>query len=77
MTRTSRSKKQHKPIGYPRSVEGHRNAVNEARDTREYNKRMKEIDAEGEANEPLTAKLADWWSSESNSRGGTAIDMGS
>jgi hypothetical protein len=58
-------KKQHKPIGFgdgydPRSDEGHRNAVNEARETREYNKRMKEIEAEREANKPLTAKLADW-----------------
>jgi len=44
----------------PRSVEGHRNAVNEARETREYNKRMKEIEAERKANKPLTGKLADW-----------------
>lgn len=59
MTRTSRLKKQHKPIGFgdaydPPSVEGHRNAVNEARETREYNKRMKEIEAERKANKPLT-----------------------
>jgi hypothetical protein len=65
MTRTSRLKKQHKPIGFGdaydrRFVEGHRNAVSEARETREYNKRMKEIEAERKANKPLTEKLADW-----------------
>ncbi len=65
MTRKPRLKKQYKAVGFgdpydPRSVDGHRNAVNEARDTREYNKGMKEIEAEREANKPLTEKLGDW-----------------
>lgn len=64
MTRKPRLKKQYKPVGFgdpydPRSVDGHRNAVNEARETRGYNKRMKEIEAEREANKPLTEKLGD------------------
>jgi hypothetical protein len=46
--------------GSLRSVDGHRNAVNEARETRDYNRRMKEIEAEREANKPLTEKLAAW-----------------
>jgi hypothetical protein len=43
--------KQYKPIGFgdrpdPRTVEGHRNAMAEAAETRDYNRRMKELEAE-------------------------------
>jgi hypothetical protein len=43
--------KQYKPIGFgdrpnPGTVEGHLNAMEEAAETRRYNKRMKELEAE-------------------------------
>jgi len=43
--------KQYKPIGFgdrpdPGTVEGHLNAIDEAAETRRYNKRMKELEAE-------------------------------
>jgi hypothetical protein len=43
-------KKQYKPIGFgdrpdPGTVEGHRNAMDEAAETRRYNMRMKELEA--------------------------------
>jgi hypothetical protein len=46
--------KQYKPIGFgdrpdPGTVEGHRNAMAEAAETRQYNQRMKELEAEDEA----------------------------
>ena len=45
--------KQHKPIKfgdgpYPDTVEGHRNRMAEAAETRAYNRRMKELAAEDE-----------------------------
>jgi hypothetical protein len=47
-------KKQYKPIKFgdrpdPGTVEGHRNAMAEAAETRRYNKRMKELAAEDAA----------------------------
>jgi hypothetical protein len=44
-------KKQYKPIGFgdrpdPGTVEGHRNAMAEAAETRAYNRRMKELAAQ-------------------------------
>jgi hypothetical protein len=64
MTRSARFKKQYKGIGFgdsydSRTVEGHQNGVIEARETREYNRRMREIQLEREANKPVIAKLAD------------------
>jgi hypothetical protein len=46
--------KQHKPIGFgdipdPDTVEGHRNKMAEAAETRAYNRRMKELAAEDES----------------------------
>jgi hypothetical protein len=51
MSREIRFKKQYKPIGFgdrpdPGTVEGHRNAMDEAAETRRYNRRMKELAAE-------------------------------
>ena len=51
MPREIRFKKQYKPIGFgdrpdPGTVEGHRNAMAEAAETRAYNRRMKELAAE-------------------------------
>ena len=68
MAPPKRLKKQYKPIGFgdpydPRSVEGHRNAVNEARETRAYNKRIKELDEEREANKPFTERFTEWFRS--------------
>src|SRR5712675_1717990 len=52
--RRSNLKKQYKPIKFgdrpdPGTVEGHRDAIIEAAETREYNRRMKELAAEDEA----------------------------
>ena len=46
--------KRYKPIGFgdrpgPGTVEGHRNAMVEAAETRQYNRRMKELAAQDEA----------------------------
>jgi hypothetical protein len=46
--------KQYKPIGFgdrpdPGTIEGHRNTLAEAAETRQYNRRMKELAAEDEA----------------------------
>jgi hypothetical protein len=46
--------KQYKPIGFgdrpdPGTVEGHLSAMEEAAETRRYNKRMKELEAQDEA----------------------------
>jgi hypothetical protein len=54
MTREIRFKKQYKPIGFGHrpdsgTVEGHRNAVAEADERRQYNRRMKELEAEDAA----------------------------
>jgi hypothetical protein len=54
MSREIRFKKQYEPIGFgdrPDSgtVEGHRNAMDEAAETRRYNRRMKELEAEDAA----------------------------
>jgi len=48
MLRKIRFKKQYKPIGFgdrpdPGTVEGHRNAMREAADTRDFNRRTKEL----------------------------------
>jgi hypothetical protein len=48
-------KKQYKPIGFgdrpdPGTVEGHRNRVAEAAETRAYNRRIKELEAQDAAN---------------------------
>jgi hypothetical protein len=50
-------KKQYKPIRFgdrpdPGTVEGHRNAMAEATETRAYNRRMKELAAEDAAKKP-------------------------
>jgi hypothetical protein len=54
MAREIRFKKQHKPIRFadgpdPGTVEGHRNRMIEAAETRRYNRRIKELAAEDEA----------------------------
>ncbi len=54
MPREIRFKKQYKPIGFgdrpdTRTVEGHRNALQEAADTRDYNRMMKGLAAKREA----------------------------
>jgi hypothetical protein len=54
MAAKSRFKKQYKPIRFgdgpdPGTVEGHRNAMAEAAETRAYNRRMKELAAEDAA----------------------------
>ena len=54
MSKKIKFTKQYKPIGFgdrpdPGTVEGHRNAVAEAAETRQYNRRMKELEAEDEA----------------------------
>jgi hypothetical protein len=46
-------KKQYKPIDFgdkpnPGTIEGHRNTLAEAAETRRYNRRMKELEAEDE-----------------------------
>jgi hypothetical protein len=46
--------KQYKPIGFgdrpdPGTVEGHRNTLAEAAETRQYNRRLKELEAEDKA----------------------------
>ena len=51
MSQKIRFKKQHKPIGFgdrpdPDSVEGHRNTMAEAAETRRYNRVMRELEAE-------------------------------
>jgi hypothetical protein len=51
MSRKIQFKKQHKPIGFgdrpdPGTVEGHLNAMEEAAETRRYNRRMKVLEAE-------------------------------
>jgi hypothetical protein len=51
MMREIRFKKQYKPIGFgdrpdPGTVEDHLNAMDEAAETRRYNKRMEELEAE-------------------------------
>jgi hypothetical protein len=50
----TRKIKQYKPIGFgdrpdPDTVEGHLNAVAEAAETRRYNRRMRELEAEDAA----------------------------
>jgi hypothetical protein len=56
-------KKQYKPIKFgdgsdPDTVEGHRNRMAEAAETRRYNRRMKELAAEDEARrEGLLSKV--------------------
>jgi hypothetical protein len=66
MARPVRFKKQHKAVGFgdpynPRSVEGHRNAVAEASESRRYNRFMKDREAEkaGFSSKPWLAKLWD------------------
>lgn len=54
MAAKSRFKKQYKPIRFgdgpdPGTVEGHRNAMAEAAETRAYNRRMKELEAQDAA----------------------------
>lgn len=54
MPREIRFKKQYKPIGFgdrpdPGTVEGHRNTMDEAAETRRYKRRMKELEAEEDA----------------------------
>jgi hypothetical protein len=54
MSRKIKFTKQYKPIGFgdrpdPGTVEGHRNAMAEAAETRRYNRRMKELEAEDAA----------------------------
>ena len=51
MAREIRFKKQYKPMGFgdapdPRTVEGHQAAMQEAAETRRYNRRMKELETE-------------------------------
>jgi hypothetical protein len=51
MAREIRFKKQYKPIGFgdrpdPGTVESHRNAMDEAAETRRYNRRMRGLEAE-------------------------------
>jgi hypothetical protein len=59
----TRKVKQYKPIGFgdrpdPDTVEGHRKAMDEAGETRRYNRRMKELAAEDEAKrESLLSKV--------------------
>jgi hypothetical protein len=53
MPKKIRFTKQYKPIGFgdrpnPGTVEGHRNAMAEAAETRQYNLRIKELEAEDE-----------------------------
>jgi hypothetical protein len=57
MSRAIRFKKQYKPMGFgdapdPRTVEGHQAAMQEAAETRRYNRRMKELVAEDERRKP-------------------------
>jgi hypothetical protein len=63
--------KQYKPIGFgdgpdPGTVEGHRKAMDEARETRRYNRRMKELAAEDAAkSESLLSKITSFFTSRS------------
>ena len=57
MSRAIRFKKQYKPMGFgdapdPRTVEGHQAAMQEAAETRRYNRRLKELVAEDERRKP-------------------------
>jgi hypothetical protein len=57
MSRAIRFKKQYKPMGFgdapdPRTVGGHQAAMQEAAETRRYNRRMKELVAEDERRKP-------------------------
>jgi hypothetical protein len=67
----TRKIKQYKPIGFgdrpdPDTVEGHRNRVAEAAETRAYNRRMKELAAEDEARrEGLLSKVFGFFFSKS------------
>jgi hypothetical protein len=58
--------KQYKPIGFgdrpgPGTVEGHRNAIAEASETRAYNRRMKELAAADiERRSGLISRMLRW-----------------
>jgi hypothetical protein len=64
----TRKIKQYKPIAFgdrpdPGTVEGHRNAMAEAAETRQYNRRMKELAAEdGARREGLLSKVVGFFS---------------
>ena len=58
MTSPSHLKKRYKPIRFgdpydPRSVEGHINAVSDAAEARRFNRKVKQREAEREAEKPL------------------------
>jgi hypothetical protein len=65
----TRKIKQYKPIKFgdrpdPGTVEGHRNAMVEAAETRSYNRRMKELAAEDAARrEGLLTKITNFFTS--------------
>jgi hypothetical protein len=67
----TRKIKQYKPVKFgdrpdPGTVEGHRNAMAEAAETRRYNRRMKELAAEGEMRrEGLLSKITSFFTSRS------------
>jgi hypothetical protein len=71
MPQKMKFKKQYKPIGVgdrpdPGTVEGHRNAMAEAAETRAYNRRMKELAAEDAAKrEGLLSKMFGFFFSKS------------
>jgi hypothetical protein len=64
-------KKQYKPIGFgdrpdPGTVEGHRNRMAEAAETRAYDRRMKELAGQDEAKgEGLLSKITSFFTSKS------------
>jgi len=74
MSRKIQFKKQYKPIGFgdrpdPGTVEGHRNAMQEAAEDREYNRTMKELAAKREAEHGwLLSKLMSVFGVRSRSR---------
>ena len=71
MSKKIKFAKQYKPISFgdrpdPDTVEGHRNTMAEAAETRAYNRRMKELAAEDEARrEGLLSKVFGFFFSKS------------
>ena len=77
----TRKIKQYKPIGFgdrpdPGTVEGHQNALAEAAETRRYNRRMKELAAQDEAQRGGLLQVMKFFSSNVFKCGETLMDTG-
>ena len=74
MSKKIKFTKQYKPIGFgdrpdPSTVEGHRNTLAEAAETRQYNRKMKELAAHDEAKRGgLLSRVIQFFSPEAGRR---------